>query len=496
MNQTAQQQASSTGQLAEPGAGLLESIIEQSKAATNEAEKSRAKDLIGALAKEVLAGSVVVDKDLVASINARIAALDALISAQLDEVMHQPEFQRLEGSWRGLNYLVMESETSTMLKIKVFNVSKKDLLKNFRTSAEFDQSSLFKRFYEDEYGTFGGAPYAAILGDYEFTRHPEDFELLEKLSEVAAAAHSPFIGAAAPGLFGLQSHTQIGTIRDIAKTMDTTEYVKWKSLRDSDNSRYVGLVMPRTLGRLPYGPDTLPVEAFNYTENVDGTDHNKYLWSNAIYSYGTVLTNAFAQFEWLAAIRGVENGGLVENLPVHTFATDDGEIAMKCPTEVAITDRTEKVLSDLGFIALTHCKNTDKAAFFGGQSIQKAKTYSTDAANANARLSTRLPYIFAASRIAHFLKAIVRDKIGSFKSRQDMQNFLNKWLQKYVNLDDTAPDEIKAKQPLREASVDVKEDKANPGSYGAALFLRPHFQLEELTTSLRLVANLPKPTQQ
>ncbi|MDR0702838.1 MAG: type VI secretion system contractile sheath large subunit [Azoarcus sp.] len=487
-----QEQAAET-RSAESAGGLLDSIIEESRAATNEAEKTRARDLIAELAGQVLDGSVVVSKDLAASLDARVAQLDELISAQLNEIMHQPAFQQLEASWRGLKYLVMESETSTQLKIKVFNASKKDLLKDFRTAAEFDQSALFKKVYEEEYGTFGGAPFAGLLGDYEFSRHPEDFTLLEELSHVAAAAHAPFISAAAPTLFGLESHTDIGKPRDIAKIFDTVEYAKWKSFRDSDDARYVGLVLPHTLGRLPYGANTLPVDAFNFEEDVDGTDHGKYLWTNAAYAYGTLLTNAFAQYGWLAAIRGVEGGGLIEGLPVHTFATDDGEIALKCPTEVAITDRTEKVLSDLGFLALVHCKNTDYAAFFGGQSVQKAKTYNTDAANANARLSTQLPYIFAISRIAHYLKSIMRDKIGSFASRQNVQDYLNTWLAQYVSLDDSAPQEIKARLPLREARVDVAEVPGKPGVYTAVAFLRPHFQLDELTISLRLVAELPAP---
>ncbi|MDR1424127.1 MAG: type VI secretion system contractile sheath large subunit [Azoarcus sp.] len=494
MTSTTAKEIQSAPQAAETeAANLLDTIIEQSRAATNELEKERARDLIGELAQQVLAGEVTVSKDLAASIDARVAQLDMLISAQLNEIMHQADFQKLEASWRGLNFLVMESETSTQLKIKVLNASKKDLLKDFKRSPEFDQSALFKKIYEEEFGTFGGAPYAGFIGDYEFTRHPEDFALLEELSHVAAASHAPFISSASPALFGLESHIDIGRPRDLAKIFDTVEYAKWKSFRDSDDARYVGLVLPHVLGRLPYGARTSPVEEFGFEEDVDGADHSKYLWTNAAYAYGTRLTNAFALYGWLAAIRGVEGGGLVEGLPTHTFPTDDGEIALKCPTEVAITDRSEKVLSDLGFISLVHCKDTDYAAFFGGQSVQKAKSYNTDAANANARLSAQLPYIFAISRIAHYMKAIMRDKIGSFASRQDVQNFLNKWLQQYVLIDDTATQEAKAKCPLREARVDVTEVPGKPGVYRAVAFVRPHFQLDELTISLRLVAELPQP---
>ena len=472
---------------------LLDQIIDQSRVANTDNEKRHARDLIAELVDQVLAGSVVLSSDLAASIDLRIAELDRVLSEQINAIMHHPDFQKLEASWRGLNYLVMQSETGTQLKIRVLNASKKDLVKDLKAAPEFDHSALFKKIYEEEYGTFGGAPYAALVGDYEFTRHPEDFYLLEELSHVAASAHAPLISAAAPGLFGLESFTDIGKPRDLAKIFDTVEYAKWKSFRESDDARYVGLVLPHVLGRLPYGAETVPVEDFNFEEDVDGSNHDKYLWTNGAYAFASRLTDAFANYGWLAAIRGVEGGGLVEGLPTHTFKTDDGEVALKCPTEVAITDRSEKLLSDLGFISLVHCKNTDYAAFFGGQSTQKAKTYNTDAANANARLSTQLPYIFSASRIAHYMKSIMRDKIGSFASRQNVQDFLNTWLAQYVLLDDSASQEAKAKYPLREARVDVVEVPGKPGVYRAAAFLRPHFQLDELTISLRLVAELPKP---
>ena len=472
---------------------LLDSIIDESRVAANDAERARTRDLISELASQVLSGTVTVKRDLSATLDARVAEIDRLISEQLNAIMHHPDFQRLEASWRGLRFMIYQTDTSPMLKVKIFNTRKNDLMKDFRTSSDYDQSALFKKIYEEEYGTFGGAPYAALVGDYEFSRHPDDMYLLEELSHVAASAHAPFVSAAAPGLFNLETFGDIGKPRHLAKIFDTTEYAKWKSFRESEDSRYVGLVLPHMLGRLPYGPETSPVEDFNFLEDVDGTDHSKYLWVNACYAYGARLTNAFANFGWLAAIRGVEGGGLVEGLPTHTFRTDDGEIALKCPTEVAITDRNEKLLSDLGFISLVHCKNTDYAAFFSGQSCQKAKTYNTDAANANARLSTQLPYIFAVSRIAHYMKAIMRDKIGSFASRSNVEEFLNNWLAQYVLLDDSASQEAKSKYPLREAHVEVVEVPGKPGVYRAAAFLRPHFQLDELTVSLRLVAELPAP---
>ncbi len=373
------------------------------------------------------------------------------------------------------------------------NVTKDELRKDLEKAVEFDQSALFKKVYEEEYGTFGGAPYAALIGDYEFGRHPQDISLIEKISNVAAAAHAPFISAADPGLLSLENFTDLPNPRDLAKKFDSVDYAKWKSFRESEDSRYVGLVLPHILMRLPYGPETVPVEAFNYKEEVDGTDHSKYLWGNAAYAFATRLTDAFAKYGWCAAIRGVEGGGKVDGLPTHTFRTDDGEIALKCPTEIAITDRREKELSDLGFIPLVHCKGTDYAAFFGAQSSQKAKKYDTDAANANARLSTQLQYMMAMSRFAHYLKSIMRDKIGSFMTRKDCQDFLNRWISNYVVSSEDAGPEMKARFPLKEARIDVNEVPGKPGVYRAVAFLKPHFQLDELTVSLRLVAELPPP---
>jgi type VI secretion system protein ImpC len=468
-------------------------ITSSGRIGRDEEQREQSRKQITTLVEEVMKGTVRVSKDIEATINARIADIDELLSRQLNEIMHAAEFQRLEASWRGLHYLVHQSETSTMLKIRVFNVSKTDLLKALERASEFDQSALFKKVYEEEYGMFGGAPFGALIGDYEFGRHPQDIALLDQISHVAAAAHAPFIAAVSPQLYNLESFTELTAPRDLAKIFDTVEYVKWKSFRESEDSRYVGLTLPHILLRLPYGPETVPVEAFNFKEDVDGKDHSKYLWGNAAYAFATRLTEAFAKYSWCAAIRGVEGGGLVEGLPTHTFMTDDGEVALKCPTEIAIADRREKELSDLGFIPLVHCKGTDYAAFFGAQSSQKAKKYDTDAANANARLSTQLQYILATSRFAHYLKAIMRDKIGSFMTRQNCQDYLNRWITNYVLLDDNASQSAKAQYPLREARIDVSEVRGKPGVYRAVAFLKPHFQLDELTVSLRLVAELPAP---
>jgi len=488
-------QLNAGGALATAENTLLDQIVEQSKVAKSTTEHARARDIISELAQQVMAGTVVVSDNLAATIDARVAELDRLISSQLSAIMHAPEFQKLESSWTGLNYLVKNSSTGTGLKIKMLNATKKELVKDFQGALEFDQSAMFRKVYEEEFGTFGGAPFGALIGDFEFTRQPEDMYFVEQMSHVAAAAHAPFISAASPELFGLESYSDLGKPRDLSKVFDTVEYAKWKSFRESEDSRYVGLTLPRFLGRLPFNPaDGATVEGFNFVEDVDGTDHHKYLWCNAAYAFGVRLTRAFEDFGWCAAIRGVEGGGLVEDLPTHTFKTDEGEVALKCPTEIAITDRREKELSDLGFISLVHCKNTDYAAFFGAQSAQKARKYNTDAANANAVLSAQLQYIFAVSRIAHYMKAMMRDKIGSFAAAANVEDYLNRWLTQYVLLDDNASQEQKAQFPLREASVQVSEVPGRPGVYRAVSFLRPHFQLDELSVSLRLVAELPQST--
>ncbi|HXF42773.1 MAG TPA: type VI secretion system contractile sheath large subunit [Pyrinomonadaceae bacterium] len=474
---------------------LLDKILTEGKMARDDFQRERARDMISEFVNQVMSGTLTMSKNMDVAINSRIAEIDRLISAQLNEIMHHEEFQKLEASWRGLHYLVKNSLTSPMLKIRVMHVTKKELLKDFERALEFDQSTLFKKIYEEEYGTFGGAPYGCLIGDYEFGNHPQDLSLLEQIAGVAAAAHAPFLSAASPAMFGWDTFSDMTEVRDISKIFDRTEYMKWRSFRESEDSRYVGLTMPHVLMREPYGEATKPTESFRFEEDVDGRDHKKYLWGNAAYALGARITEAFSMHGWCVAIRGVEGGGLVQGLPTHTFKTDEGEIAMKCPTEVAITDRREKEFSDNGFIPLVHCKGTDYAAFFAVQSANKPKKYDSDAANANARLSAQLQYIFAVSRFAHYLKAMMRDKIGSFMSRAEAEDFLNRWIKNYITEDDMAGPLTKAKYPLREARVDVAEIPGKPGCYRAVAFLRPHFQLDELSVSLRLVADLPPPAQ-
>jgi type VI secretion system protein ImpC len=470
---------------------LLDRIAEEGRVGQSPEERTSGKLWLKDLVQEVMTGQMTVSTDTELMINKRIKELDELLSLQLNEVMHAEPLQKLEGSWRGLHYFVQQTETSSSLKIKLMNISKADLLKDFEKATEFDQSALFKKIYEEEYGTLGGSPFGALIGDYEFGRHPQDVALLEKMSGVAATSHAPFLAAATPALFNFESFTELSGPRDLEKIFDNEAYLKWNMFRKSDDARYVGLCMPHVLMRLPYGKDTTPIEEFEYEEQVDGRDHSKYLWGNAAYPFAARLTDAFARHEWCAAIRGVEGGGLVEGLPAHTFTTDDGDIATKCPTEIAITDRRENELAKLGFIPLCYYKGTDTAVFMGAQSTQKPQLYLDDEANANSRLSTQLQYIFACSRFAHFLKTMMRDKIGSFMSRDQCETFLNKWISHYVLLDDMASQDLKAKFPLRDARIEVTEIAGKPGAYNAVAFLRPHFQLEELAVSLRLVAKLP-----
>ncbi|MCX7338471.1 MAG: type VI secretion system contractile sheath large subunit [Alphaproteobacteria bacterium] len=484
--------ADATATKAEPVFNL-DTIMVQGKLARDDSQKSFAQDLVQEFVNQLLEQGNTVSNDVVAFLNQRIQQIDELIGAQLNELMHDPAFQKLEAAWRGLHYLVMNTETSTHLKLRLLNITKQELLQDLEKAVEFDQSQLFKKIYEEEYGTFGGHPYSCLVGDYEFGRHPQDLELLEKLSNVAAAAHAPFIAGSDAKLFDLDTFEHLGVPRDLSKVFESLELVKWNAFRESEDSRYVALVLPHVLMRLPYGANTLPAEGLSFEEDVVGSDSTHFCWGNASYVLAQRITNAFSQFGWTAAIRGVEGGGIVQGLPAYTFKTTDGDVALKCPTETAITDRREKELSDLGFISLCHCKGTDYAAFFGGQTAQKPKVYSLDDANANSSLSARLPYVLAASRFAHYIKVIMRDKIGSFLTKDNIEHHLNSWIANYILLNDDAPQSVKARYPLREARIDVFEVPGKPGTYRAVVYLRPHFQMEELTASIRLVATLPPP---
>lgn len=492
--QTAPQTADAT---TTEGASFLDQVI----GATKQTAPDQTKDLVRNLVEQAMAGTVVFDKNMTRTFDRAIAAIDRKLSEQLNAIMHDPKFTKLEGSWRGLHYLVMNSETGTSLKLRVLNASKRDLSRDLQRAVEFDQSQLFKKIYENEFGTPGGEPYGALIGDYEWTQHPDDIETLRLISNVAAGAFAPFISAAGAGMFGFDSWTELSKPRDLAKIFETADYTKWRSFRDSEDSRFVSLVMPRTLARLPYGAATKAIDEFNYEEApyaTDGAakamDHESYCWMNAAYAMGARLTSAFAQYGFCTAIRGAEGGGKVENLPTHVFTSDDGDLDAKCPTEIAITDRREFELSNLGFLPLCHYKNTDYSVFFGAQSCQKPKKYDRPEATANAAISARLPYIMASSRFAHYLKVMARDKIGSFMEAGDVERWLNRWITNYVNANDNAGQEMKARYPLREAKVEVREIPGRPGSYNAVAYLRPWLQMEELTTSLRMVARIPATT--
>jgi type VI secretion system protein ImpC len=446
------------------------------------------------LAEQVLDKSDIVSEDLTETIQAYIAELDRKISEQMNLIMHHEDFQKLESAWRGLHYLVNNTETDQQLKVRVFNISKKELgktLKRYKGTA-WDQSPIFKKVYEEEYGQLGGEPYGCLVGDYYFDHSPQDVEMLAGIGQVAAAAHAPFLAAANHTLLGFDSWNELSNPRDLAKIQSTPDYAAWRSLRESDDSRYLALAMPRTLARLPYGAKTDPVEEFDFEEDTSGADSSKYTWQNAAYAMAVNINRSFKQYGWCSRIRGIESGGAVEGLPVHTFPSDDGGVDMKCPTEIAITDRRSAELDKMGLMPLVHRKNSDMAAFISAQSLNKPEEYDSPDATANAALGARLPYMFACCRFAHYLKCIVRDKIGSFSDREQMQKWLTNWVLQYVDGDPAnSSEETKASHPLAAAEVVVEEVEGAPGYYSSKFFLRPHYQLEGLTVSLRLVSRLP-----
>lgn len=474
--------------------GDLSSLLKKEfKPRTDTAEQA-VESAVQTLAQQALANTALVKDDVVQSIEAMISALDAKIGKQLDKILHHPDFQQLEGAWRGLHYLVNNTETDETLKIRVLNVSKKDLGKTFSKfkGTAWDQSPLFKQLYEQEFGQLGGHPYGLLVGDYQFDQSPPDVEIMRGMAQVAAAAHAPFLASPKPSLFQMESWQELANPRDLTKIFQTPEYAAWRSFRQSEDSKYIGLAMPRFLARLPYGANTLPAEGMTYEEESLGGKHEQYVWANAAYAMAANITRSFKQYGWCTSIRGVESGGAVANLPSHTFATDDGGVDMKCPTEIAISDRREAELAKNGLMALVHRKNSDFAAFISANSIHQPAEYEDAAASANAALGSRLPYMFATCRFAHYLKCIVRDKVGGFASAASMQQFLQSWILNYVDGDPEGSSEmVKATHPLAGAEVVVTENKSNPGYYSAQFFLRPHYQLEGLNISLRLVSELP-----
>jgi len=475
------------------GSDFASLLKKEFKPKTDEA-KSAVEQAVQTLAQQALANTALRSTDAVRTIEAMIAALDKRLTEQVNKIIHHEDFQKLESAWRGLHYLVNNTETDEQLKIRVMNVSKQELgktLKRYKGTA-WDQSPLFKKLYEEEYGQFGGEPYGALVGDYHFDHTPPDVELLGELSKVAASAHAPFITGASPSVMQMESWQELANPRDLTKIFTTPEYAAWRSLRESDDARYLALCMPRFLARLPYGAKTSPVDEFDFEEDTAGATHAKYSWANAAYAMAVNVNRSFKTYGWCSRIRGIESGGAVENLPTHSFPSDDGGVDMKCPTEIAISDRREAELSKNGFLSMIHRKNSDFAAFISGQSLQKPQEYDDPDATANAALAARLPYLFACNRFAHYLKCIVRDKVGSFRSRESMQNWLNEWILNYVDGDPAnSSEDTKAKRPLAAAQVEVEEIEGSPGYYQSKFYLKPHYQLEGLTVSLRLVSKLP-----
>ena len=474
--------------------GEFSSLLQKEFRPKTDEAKAAVEQAVKTLAEQALSQTQLIGSDVVKSISAIIAELDRKLSEQINLILHHPDFQQLEGGWRGLHYVVNNTETDEMLKIRFMNISKLDLGKTLKRykGTSWDQSPLFKRIYEEEYGQFGGEPFGCLVGDYYFDHTPPDVELLSEMSKVSAAAHTPFISGASPRALQMDSWRELANPRDLTKIFTTPEYASWRSLRESEDARYIGLAMPRFLSRLPYGSKTNPVEEFDFEEETGAADHNKYTWGNAAYAMAVNINRSFKLYGWCSRIRGIESGGAVEGLPVHTFPTDDGGVDMKCPTEIAISDRREAELAKNGLMPLIHRKNSDFAAFIGAQSLQKPFEYDDPDATANANLSARLPYLFACCRFAHYLKCIVRDKIGSFKERADMQIWLQKWIMNYVDGDPAHSSETtKSRKPLAAAEVTVEEVEGNPGYYTSKFFLRPHYQLEGLTVSLRLVSKLP-----
>lgn len=489
-----QAQAEAGGEATAFGSSEFEDLLQKEFRPKSDQAKTAVESAVKTLAQQALANTNLISDDALRSIEGIVAELDKKLTEQVNLILHHAEFQQMESAWRGLHYLVNNTETDEMLKIRVMNISKKDMHKTLRKfkGTAWDQSPIFKKVYEEEFGQFGGEPYGTLVADYHFDHSPPDVELLGEMSKIAAAAHAPLITGAQPTLFQMESWSELANPRDLTKIFQTPEYASWRSLRESEDSKYVGLAMPRFLGRLPYGSKTDPVEAFAFEEDTAGADSSKYGWVNAAYGMAVNINRSFKQYGWCSRIRGVESGGALENLPSHTFPTDDGGVDQKCPTEIAINDRREAELAKNGMMPLIHRKNSDIAAFIGAQSLHKPAEYDDPDATANANLAARLPYLFATCRFAHYMKCMVRDKIGSFKSRNDMQAWLQGWVNQYVDTNaDVSSEAVKARKPLAAAEVVVEEVEGNPGYYSSKFFLRPHYQLEGLTVSLRLVSKLP-----
>ncbi|HEX8240433.1 MAG TPA: type VI secretion system contractile sheath large subunit [Allosphingosinicella sp.] len=482
---------------AQPGAFALDefsALLQKEFKPNDDTRKGRIEEAVQTLAQQALADAAVIGEDVFSTVDAMRAALDRKLSEQINLIIHHPDFQSLESTWRGLHYLVMNTSTGKELKIRVLNVGKEECRRTFRQyrDAAWDQSPLFKKIYEAEFGQLGGQPYGAFICDYSFDHSAPDLDVMKGLAKIGAAAHAPFIAGAAPGLMGMESWQELANPRDLGKLFDATDYAAWRSFRSTDDSRYMALAMPRFLGRPIYGAKTEPVAEFDFEEDVGG-NHDKHLWLNAAYAMGARITEAFSTYGWCTRIRGVESGGTVEALPTAMFPTDDGGMDLKCPTEIAISDRREAELSSAGLMALVHRKNSDQATFIGAQTVHKPKVYESKDATANANLSARLPYIFASCRFAHYLKCMVRDWIGGTREERELERDLSDWIMQYVDgSPELSSEATKAKLPLKDAKIEIEPDMENPGYYRGKFMFVPHYQLEGMDIALSMVSRLPK----
>ncbi|AYV45139.1 type VI secretion system contractile sheath large subunit [Caulobacter flavus] len=455
----------------------------------------RIQQAVQTLAQLALKETRIIGGDVLSTLEQFVAQIDAKLSEQINEILHAPEFQRLESAWRGLNFLVENAATGENSQIKVMNVTKKELeglTRSYRDS-KWDQSPLHKQIYDEEYGTLGGVPFGAFVCDYYFDHSSADIDVMSMLGKIGEDAHAPFLTAAAPSLLRQDGWSGLADLRDLSKAFVAPEYIRWRSFRESDESRYVALTMPRFLGRQLYGPDGDPVDEFHFVEDVGAGDHDKYLWVNAAYGLGLRVIESFLDYGWCTSIRGVNTGGTLYNLPVALFPTDEGGKDAKCPTEISISERREGELSNAGLFPLTHRKNTNQATFMGGQTAYKPQKMQGSAASASEELSAKLPYIFISSRFAHYLKVMVRDWVGASREEGQLERDLQSWVNQYVNIhpDSTDPDNS-VRQPLREAHISVTADPARPGYYRTEFLLRPHFQFEHMDISLSMVSRLPK----
>jgi len=473
---------------------LLDEIVTATKLKPKDEAYSLAKKGVEALIAQLVEPGRKVEKVSKATVDEMIAEIDKKLSLQVDAILHHPEFQKLESSWRSLNFLVDKTDFRENIRLELLNVSKEDLLEDFEDAPEITKSGLYKTVYTAEYGQFGGKPYGNIIADYEFGPGPQDIKLLQYVASVASMSHAPFIAAAGPEFFGLEDFNGLPNVKDLKSTFEGPQYIKWNSFRESEDSRYVSLTLPRFLLRLPYGPDTKPVKTFNYEEDVSAS-HEDYLWGNTAFAFATRITDSFAKYRWCTNIIGPLGGGAVEDLPVHQFESM-GAIQTKIPTEVLVSDRREFELAEEGFISLAMRKGSDNACFFSANSVQKPKSFGISPegkeAQLNYKLGTEMPYMFVANRLAHYLKVIQRENIGSWKERTDLDRELNAWIRQYIADQDNPSAETRSRRPLRQAQITVEDVEGEPGWYRVGLKVRPHFKYMGAYFTLSLVGKLDK----